>query len=117
MLEVSCHCGNIIIEAKQALDSVTSCNCSICHRLGALWAYYSAEDVSIHVHGRSTKYRWGRQLRTFHSCPICGCTVHYTQIRDDGTYRVAINTRMETSGIFSNAKVRFFDGAVTFKYI
>ncbi len=43
----SCHCGQVRVEATRAPDEVTHCNCSICKRLGALWAYYHPDEVRI----------------------------------------------------------------------
>jgi len=45
MFSVECHCGNIKITANALPSSITSCNCSICNRLGALWAYFDLENV------------------------------------------------------------------------
>ena len=33
--DLECHCGNLKLSANEAPDSMTSCNCSICNRLGA----------------------------------------------------------------------------------
>ena len=41
----TCHCGAVRIRVRQAPRTVTSCNCSICRRYGALWAYYQASSV------------------------------------------------------------------------
>ena len=47
MLSAICHCGSVRIHVRRAPRTVTSCNCSICRRYGALWAYYSASSVQI----------------------------------------------------------------------
>lgn len=88
MVKVTCHCGNIVITADMLLESITSCNCSMCYRLGALWAYYTVYQVDIKVKSEATVYLWGSKVRSYHSCTFCGCTTHYTQKRDDGTNRV-----------------------------
>jgi len=36
----SCHCGAVQLEIPSAPDHLTNCNCSICWRYGALWAYF-----------------------------------------------------------------------------
>ncbi|MCW8891515.1 MAG: aldehyde-activating protein [Sedimenticola sp.] len=117
MIEASCHCGNISLKASKLLDTVTSCNCSNCYRIGALWAYYTADQVVITERVKSNIYLWGNKLRSYHNCTNCGCTTHYTQLRDDGTNRVAINTRMENPELFKAIPIRYFDGAGSFKYI
>jgi hypothetical protein len=40
MIESSCHCGVVKLEIQSAREEVNDCNCSICRRYGALWAYY-----------------------------------------------------------------------------
>ena len=117
MIEATCHCGNIAITASQLLESVTSCNCSMCYRIGALWAYYSSDQVVIKHKSNSGVYQWGNNLRKYHSCSLCGCTTHYSQTRDYGTTKIAINTRMANPELFKAVNVRYFDGADTFKYV
>lgn len=43
----TCHCGSVRIRVRRAPRTVTRCNCSICRRYGALWAYYGASAVQI----------------------------------------------------------------------
>jgi len=117
MIEATCHCGNISLRAEKLIETVTSCNCSICYRIGALWAYHTAEQVVITQKIESKVYVWGNKLRSYHSCSICGCTTHYTQKRDDDTNRVAINTRMANPELSKSIPIRYFDGAGSFKYI
>ena len=47
MLEGACHCGAVRFTIPAAPESVTDCNCSICRRLGTLWAYYSPTQVML----------------------------------------------------------------------
>lgn len=117
MIEVTCHCRNISLKVHKVLESVTRCNCSICYRIGALWAYYTDVQVTITEQTKSNIYVWGNKVRSYHSCPKCGCTTHYTQQRNDGTNRVAINTRMGNAEVFKEIPIRYFDGAGSFKYI
>jgi hypothetical protein len=98
--------------------SVTSCNCSICHRLGAVWAYYDAEDVEIQTQGSPMIiYSWGEKSIEFHHCGKCGCSTHYTATESKGSDLIAINIRMAPASVTSSIPVRHFDGAVTWKYV
>ena len=117
MFEASCHCGDIILKTERPPETVTSCNCSICHRLGALWGYYLQEKVEFAKFTEQHKYSWGKQSITYHSCKRCGCTTHYTSTREDGSYRIAINTRMAARSATENIRVRHFDGADSWKYL
>lgn len=47
MTEAVCHCGAVRLRVAFALERVTDCNCSICRRLGVLWAYYAPAQVTI----------------------------------------------------------------------
>ncbi len=46
MFNLECHCGNIKLFPEAPPGSLTSCNCSICRRLGALWAYFNLGEVA-----------------------------------------------------------------------
>ena len=118
MFETSCHCGNVQVNANEYPDSITRCNCSICHRYGALWAYYVADQVAV-VAGELpvSSYVWGQKRITFHSCGNCGCITHYSCIRDDGTPKVGINSRMAAPESTEGIPVLLFDGADTWEYI
>lgn len=117
MFQSSCHCGGTTLQTKTFPETITCCNCSMCNRIGALWAYYQAEQVTIKSNRPLNSYLWGKKLRTYHSCSVCGCVTHYTQKRNDDTNRVAINTRMAFPKLSRVIKIRYFDGANTFKYI
>ncbi|WAJ72375.1 GFA family protein [Catenovulum adriaticum] len=117
MFKASCHCGEIKIKSQKTPDSITSCNCSLCNKIGALWAYFTKEDVIIKAPTPTNEYQWGKKRRTYHTCKKCGCTTHYTQLRDDGTNRVAVNSRMVDPNFIQSVPIKYFDGANTFKYI
>lgn len=116
MLKASCHCGAIRIEIESAPQSLTECNCSICRRLGALWAYYRPAQIHIIAPNDATfAYSWGDNKLKFHQCKICGCTTHW-QSNDVKLDRMAINARLLEEG-WSGIPVRKFDGAQSWKYI
>lgn len=47
MIEASCHCGAVRILVAERPWVLTACNCSLCRRLGTLWAYYRPDEVAI----------------------------------------------------------------------
>ena len=53
-LAATCHCGAVQIRVRRMVRTLTSCNCSICRRYGALWAYYAPHSVRI----RAPKGGW-----------------------------------------------------------
>ena len=118
MHTASCHCGNIKLKVEQLPETVTRCNCSICHRLGAEWAYFKPDEVLIsHKNIASKTYAWGDKFIDFHHCPDCGCATHYTSTEKCDSERVAINSRMFDYALIKDILVRKFDGAETWKYI
>ena len=110
MIEGACHCGAVRIEVAEAPAQVTECNCSICRRLGTLWAYYAPAQVRIV--GPTATYRRGDETIDFHHCAVCGCTTHWSPIvgvRD--TSRMGINSRLLAAEVLAAARVRRLDGA------
>ncbi len=104
----SCHCGAVTIEIDRAPADVTSCNCTICHRLGVLWAYYRPAEVRIH--GSTSTYRRGDKTIDFHHCATCGCTTHWAPIEGRDLDRMGINARLLEPDVLGAARVRRLDG-------
>ena len=65
MLHASCHCGAVRLELARRPRRLTDCNCSICRRYGALWAYYSRKTARV-VEGATSVYRWRHRALEFH---------------------------------------------------
>lgn len=114
MIEASCHCGAVRIEVPSAPETVTSCNCSICRRLGTLCAYYPPAAVA--VHGATDTYVWGDRSMAFHRCKICGCNTHWSP-SDPALDRMGVNARLMAPEIVAAARIRKFDGADTWTVI
>jgi hypothetical protein len=95
MMEGSCHCGAAGWRFEGAAESATSCNCSICRRHGALWAY-GFEGETFTVTGPTRTYVWNRQSLAFHFCDRCACVVAWlSRSRGaDGRLYGAINLRL-----------------------
>jgi hypothetical protein len=108
-LEGSCHCGAVTLDVAHPPIEVTSCNCSICRRLGTLWAYYAPAEVR--VSGATSTYRWGDKTLDFHRCATCGCTTHWTPIERRNLDRMGINARLLAPDVLGAARVRRLDGA------
>ena len=111
-IEAKCHCGNIQILVPQLPDTITSCNCSICRRYGALWAYYRPEDVKLNCHiEKSVFYIWGDKEVEFHRCSLCGCVTHYVTTEKCDERIFAVNARMLAPEQMRAISVREVDGA------
>ena len=116
MIEASCHCGAVRLRIATAPAEATDCNCSICRRLGALWAYVSPTQVIID--GLEATQRYVRcdtgepPMLAFHRCATCGCTTHWRSL-DPGVDRMGLNARLMSPEDLSPVRIRRFDGAAT----
>jgi hypothetical protein len=114
MVEASCHCGAVHIEVEHPPTELTSCNCSICRRLGTLWCYYA--PTQVRVTGDTATYCWGDRQLDLHRCLTCGCTTHWSPVDPAGD-RMGINARLMDPAIVSAARIRRLDGADTWQYL
>ncbi len=118
MLEGSCHCGQVRLTVPDRPTALTLCNCSICRRNGALWAFYAREDVRLTGHPQhTTRYEWGpRTIATFH-CATCGCATHWEPLTPEAGTRFGVNIRNFDPDAVGEVRLRRFDGAVTWTYL
>jgi len=118
MIEGSCHCEAIKFKVAETPEWLTDCNCSLCRRIGALWAHVSIESVElIYVKGTSIEYAHGEKNLALHSCSTCGCTTHWERLKPELPSRMGVNFRMCTLDERSRYRVRPFDGAETWEYL
>ena len=116
MIEASCHCGAVRFEISSKPKSVTKCNCSICRKLGAKWAYYHPDEVKVICEpDASGIYMWNDRDIEFHHCRTCGCTTHYEGLGEKP--RRAVNARLMKTQDIEGVPVRLFDGASSWKYL
>ena len=91
----ACHCGMVIMRLAAKPAEIYECSCSICRRLGVLWAYYPCNDVVFEKGADATNiYVWNTRILEFHRCSVCGCTTHW--VATDRTYRdrMGVNARL-----------------------
>ena len=110
-LEMSCHCGNVKIKLLASVETLTQCNCSICFSVGALWGYFSPQQVEINTGQPTIGYLWGAQTMQFHHCPGCGCNTHYLTTKNSSRNQVAVNFRLLKECQLQDYKIRKYDGA------
>ena len=118
MITASCHCGAVRIEIDEPPTRLTECNCSICRRLGAHWAYYTRDQVRFIMEVDATQgYAQGDKTLETHHCRTCGCTTHWVSISEEAADRVAINARLFPPEDRAGIPVRHFDGAETWTFL
>jgi hypothetical protein len=117
-ITASCHCGAVRLEIAEAPEQITSCNCSICHKLGTLWAYYRPDQVRVIAEpGATVAYVWGDRMLALHHCRGCGCTIRWDLIDPVGaaalgadTNRMGVNVRLMDPAVIADLPVRKVDG-------
>lgn len=118
MIRAACHCGAVRIEIPARPESATSCNCSICRRLGALWAFFPLGAVRVEADsGATQEYAWGKMTRRFVRCATCGCTTHVLPTEMSSEAEIEVNMRLFELAEIDQVQIRMFDGATTWKYL
>jgi hypothetical protein len=114
----TCHCGSVRVEVPRKPRRLTSCNCSICRRYGALWAYYRVADVVVLASpGATARYGWGDRTLSFVRCTNCGCVTHYVPSDPRRHPRMAVNARNFEPQVVAAVRIWHFDGAATWRYL
>ena len=118
LLEGSCHCGAVRLRLPTKPREGTRCNCSLCRRLGSVWAYYEFGSVQIEGHPQETEeYVQGdKTLRTVR-CKTCGCVTHWEPLNPVENPRHGVNLNNFCPQLLEQVNVRRFDGADTWKFI
>jgi hypothetical protein len=113
-----CHCGNVEIGVTALPPSFTECNCSICRRYGAQWAYFRRCEVVLNaVPDSLTSYSWGDRTIEFYHCRHCGCVTHYESTEKQEDSRFAVNARIMPGELTRAVPIRRFDGAESWTYL
>ena len=69
----SCHCGAVRFEVDAEIDSVRSCDCSICSRRGALNFRVPKESLRLLTPWENLSlYQWGSRTAKDYFCRVCG---------------------------------------------
>ena len=111
MVEGKCHCGNVRYTYKNAPPYAVACNCSICRRYAALWAFFTPQEIEVTSQATPITYSWGDKYMNFHACEKCGCVTHNTTTDRCETQRVGVNMRMASLDVLDNIKINKIDGA------
>ena len=116
MLKGHCHCEAVEWSYPLLLESVTACNCTLCRKYGALWAYGHLEE-GISISGPTHAYMRGRKINGFHFCTECGCLMYYlcNSLNAEGHRRIAVNLRMiDDPQPIQHLPIDHFEGLVEF---
>ena len=112
MITGTCHCGAAHWTLEGNPGRVTSCNCTLCRRYGALWAY-DYVDGRIAVVGPVQSYsRSEKPSLEILFCPTCGCVLGWRGLKPagNGRVRIAVNVRLAPPEAVADLPVEHFDG-------
>lgn len=112
----SCHCGATRFEIEVAPASVTACNCTFCAKTGALWAYYTPDQIRFRRQTPDAIY--APSLNKHHFCPICGIPTFgesptwdiETRTPDMSKIQLGINARLFDDFDLSRIEHKTIDG-------
>ncbi|KAJ5634319.1 glutathione-dependent formaldehyde-activating GFA [Penicillium herquei] len=106
-LKSTCHCGAITVTLPQEPKEINECQCTICRRYAAAWAYYKIDDVKIDKKkgAKLSQYSWGDREISFNFCQNCGCMCYWWPMKekesDGSAAKFGVNTRnMDPMEIF-----------------
>ena len=115
MLNLKCLCGQIQIGLQRRPDFINECNCTLCSKTGARWAYFHPSEVSVEgdVAGyrRSDKDVPNAQVQF---CPTCGSTTHFvlteSAVSKFGNSLMGVNMWLASAADRSGIELRYPDG-------
>ena len=115
MLTLTCHCGQIRIALQTRPDHIDACNCTLCSKTGAHWAYFDPAEVA--VMGASAAYRRAVKAdpaAAIHFCPRCGSTTHFTLtesvVARFGNSLMGVNMQLADACDLAGIELRYPDG-------
>lgn len=119
MLTGRCHCGGGGWTLSGDPGNITACNCTLCRRYGALWAY-DYEGERINVTGTMGSYRRADAADPSLEilfCPTCANVLAWRglQLHPDGRRRIAVNVRLAPPEAVADLLIDHFEGLNAFE--
>jgi hypothetical protein len=110
-MEGGCHCGRVRFRAEADIATVYDCNCSICAKRGALWAFVKAPQFTL-LKGADalTDYQFAKKRIHHVFCASCGIGSFSQGLAPNGEETYAINVRCLDGVDPATLKVRPVDG-------
>ena len=115
MLNLSCLCGQIRVEAAKPPDYIHECNCTLCRKSGARWGYFHPSEVIVEGvaegYCRDDKDDPGARLQF---CATCGSTTHFilteSAVAKHGNVVMGVNMRLADESDLAGIELRYPDG-------
>jgi hypothetical protein len=115
MLKLSRLCGEVRVEISKRPDFINECNCTLCSKSGARWAYFHPSDVGVlgttKGYSREDKEDPAAEIRF---CAHCGSTTHFiltaSAVSKFGNIQMGVNMRLADEKDLDGAELRYPDG-------
>ena len=115
MLKLSCLCGQVRLALTKRPPFINECNCTLCSKSGAAWAYCHPADVTIagatNGFRRTDKDDPAAEIRF---CPHCGTTTHFvlteSAVAKFGNVQIGVNMRLADENDLTGIEWRYPDG-------
>ena len=115
MLKLSCLCGQVRIEIPKRPDFINECNCTLCSKSGARWAYFHPSEVSVvgttKGYSREDKEDPAAEI---HFCTHCGSTAYFSltpsAVSKFGNVQMGVNMRLADEKDLAGVELRYPDG-------
>ena len=115
-MRLHCLCGQVSITFDDRPDFIHECNCTLCRKGGAQWAYLHPDLVA--VIGETVGYRRDDKVMPAaetHSCSNCATTTHFVLtdqvIAEHGNTMMGVNMRLADPNDLRGLELRYPDGA------
>jgi hypothetical protein len=107
----SCHCGAVAFAVALDLEQALECNCSICTKLGAVWAFAPKAKMTLKSGAADLgDYQFGKKRLHHRTCRHCGIEVFAEGVAPDGTPTVGVNLRCLDDVDVKKLQPRLHDG-------
>jgi hypothetical protein len=107
----SCHCGAVAFSVEVDPAQALQCNCSICTKLGAVWAFAPRSKFSLKSGAaQQGDYQFAKKQLHHRFCTRCGIESYAEGAAPDGTPSVGINLRCLEGVEVDKLSPRPYDG-------
>jgi hypothetical protein len=115
MVKITCLCGQISITIEKRPAFINACNCTLCRKSGAHWAYLHPDEVQVegvtHSYCREDKDDPAAEIQF---CGRCGSTTHFTlsasAVSRFGNGMMGVNMRLADESDIAGIELRYPDG-------
>ena len=115
MVKLSCLCGQVRVATEKRPGYIHECNCMLCAKSGARWAYFHPSEVSVDGdsagYSREDKDDPAAEIRF---CEKCGVTTHFILTESAaarfGNTLMGVNMWLADEGDLAGIELRYLDG-------